>query len=115
MIVSPQEAPIITDLGNGLRVGYLIDQGTHYQHVQRLHLDEAELTEAASHQRAVDNLAWIRRCHTEQKCSGVLQCQVATGVKALHEIIEDAKGKTHPIMSTLYWRDPATRTWRPYQ
>ena len=161
LTVSRLEAPVITDLGNGLRVGYLVDQGDHFEYVQQFHLAEANLTEADLHRKAVDSLrvrlasrsavvyawgdafalifdgnfeaslilvdAWWDNSLARfapngfvvaipsRDVLGFCDARSATGVKALHEIIEDAKGKSHPITSTLYCRVPPSRTWRPYQ
>jgi hypothetical protein len=51
------DAPVITDLNNGLLVGYLVDQGDYFRYVQQRHLVAAGLTEAELHRRAVENLA----------------------------------------------------------
>jgi uncharacterized protein YtpQ (UPF0354 family) len=53
--------PVITDLSNGLLVAYLVDQGDHFQYVQRQHLADANLTEAALHHNAVNNLTTLLR------------------------------------------------------
>ena len=36
--LSTADAPVLTDLGNGLGVGYVVDLGTRFQYVQRRHL-----------------------------------------------------------------------------
>ena len=59
--VSELDEPVISDLSNGLLVGYIVDQGDHFQYVQRRHLADANLTEAVLHQKAVDNLATLLR------------------------------------------------------
>jgi uncharacterized protein YtpQ (UPF0354 family) len=38
----------------------------------------------------------------------------SSGVEHLRQIITRVEGGDHPITSTLYRRDAATRTWRPY-
>ena len=38
----------------------------------------------------------------------------SSGVEELRRIITRVEGGDHPITSTLYRRDAATRTWRPY-
>jgi uncharacterized protein YtpQ (UPF0354 family) len=38
----------------------------------------------------------------------------SSGVEELRQIITRVEGEDHPITSTLYRRDAATRTWRPY-
>lgn len=55
--LSELDAPVITNLSNGLLVGYLVDQGDHFSYAQRCHLAEANLNETALHQVAINNLA----------------------------------------------------------
>jgi uncharacterized protein YtpQ (UPF0354 family) len=51
------DSPVISDLNNGLLIGYLVDQEDHFQYIQRRHLIDAGITEAMLHQKAVKNLA----------------------------------------------------------
>jgi uncharacterized protein YtpQ (UPF0354 family) len=51
------DAPVLTDLGNGLLVGYVVDHGAHFQYVQRRHLWAAGMTQAELHRDAVANLS----------------------------------------------------------
>ncbi|MGO1075578.1 DUF1444 family protein [Inquilinus sp. CA228] len=51
------DAPVISNLNNGLLVGYLVDQGNHFQYIQRRHLVGSGMTETVLHQGAVNNLA----------------------------------------------------------
>lgn len=51
------DAPVITDLNNGLLVAYLVDQGNRFHYVQQRHLADAGLAAADLHQGAVANLA----------------------------------------------------------
>jgi uncharacterized protein YtpQ (UPF0354 family) len=55
------DEPVLTDLSNGLLVAYLVDQGDHFEYVQRRHLADANLTEAALHQNAINNLTTLLR------------------------------------------------------
>jgi uncharacterized protein YtpQ (UPF0354 family) len=59
--LSELDAPVITDLRNGLLVAYLVDQGGHFRYVQGRHLADANLTKAALHQSAINNLATLLR------------------------------------------------------
>jgi uncharacterized protein YtpQ (UPF0354 family) len=51
------DSPVISDLNNGLLFGYVVDQGGHFQYIQRRHLVDAGMTEAKLRQNAVNNLA----------------------------------------------------------
>jgi uncharacterized protein YtpQ (UPF0354 family) len=53
------ESPVLKDLGNGLCVAYVVDDGKQLTYLQNRHLAEAKLDEAALHQIGVDNLAQI--------------------------------------------------------
>jgi uncharacterized protein YtpQ (UPF0354 family) len=54
-----QDAPVLTELGNELLVGYVVDQGSRFQYVQRRHLLAERMTEAELHRNAVANLALL--------------------------------------------------------
>jgi uncharacterized protein YtpQ (UPF0354 family) len=62
------DEPVLTDLSNGLLVAYLVDQGDHFEYVQRRHLADANLTEAALHQNAVNNLTTLLRDKGAKGC-----------------------------------------------
>jgi uncharacterized protein YtpQ (UPF0354 family) len=51
------DALVLTDLGNGLLVGYVVDHGPHFQYIQRGHLWAAGMTRAELHLHAVARLA----------------------------------------------------------
>src|SRR6185369_6822000 len=51
------DVPVITDLKNGLLVGYLVDRGDHFRYVQQRHLVGSGITEAELYRNAVANLA----------------------------------------------------------
>ncbi len=51
------DSPVFANLGNGLLVGYLVDQGTCFHFVQERHLEAARLDRDRLHRHAVDNLA----------------------------------------------------------
>lgn len=51
------DAPVITDLNNGLLVAYVVDQDNRFHYVQQRHLVDAGMTAAALHQSGVENLS----------------------------------------------------------
>ncbi len=55
--VAEPDVPVISDLNNGLLVGYLVDQGDHFQYIQQRHLTGAGMTEAELRRGAINNLA----------------------------------------------------------
>ena len=55
--LSVPDAPILTDLGNGLRVGYVVDLGTHFQYIQRRHLSADGMTQQELHRNSVAKLS----------------------------------------------------------
>jgi uncharacterized protein YtpQ (UPF0354 family) len=59
--LSHLESPILTDLGNGLLVGYLVERETHFQYVQQRHLADGNWTEIALHRTGLSNLAALLR------------------------------------------------------
>lgn len=54
--LSGGDEPILRDLGNGLLVAYLVDEGDHFQYVQRSHLDRDGLDADALHTHGIANL-----------------------------------------------------------
>lgn len=56
----PHEAsPVIKDLGNGLCVVYLVDEGNHFVYVQNQHLAQSGFNAGGLHECALSNLARI--------------------------------------------------------
>src|ERR671912_1732371 len=55
--LSVPDAPILTDLGNGLRVGYVVDLGIHFQYIQRRHLSADGMTQQELHRNSVAKLS----------------------------------------------------------
>jgi uncharacterized protein YtpQ (UPF0354 family) len=51
------DAPVLTDLGNGLSVGYVVDQGEYFQYILSRDLRAAGMTQVELHRNAVANLA----------------------------------------------------------
>jgi len=56
-VLPKRDAPVLTNLNNGLLIAYLVDQQNHFQYVQQRHLDAARITEAELHRRGVANLS----------------------------------------------------------
>ena len=57
--LSVPDAPVLTDLGNGLRVGYVVDLGTHFQYIQRRHLWAEGMTQQELHRSSVAKLSMM--------------------------------------------------------
>jgi uncharacterized protein YtpQ (UPF0354 family) len=51
-----EDSPVLRDLGNGLLVSYLVDEGDRFSYVQTRHLVAAGATENELHMVAIDNL-----------------------------------------------------------
>jgi uncharacterized protein YtpQ (UPF0354 family) len=155
------DAPVLTDLGNGLRVGYVVDLGTRFQYIQRRHLWAAGMTQAELHRDAVARLAMMLNDRTalvhgwedgfvvlfdgnfdaslilvdalwdraladfapngfvaalpNKNALAFCDSRTPTGPQQLRRFIEDAGIGDHPITTTLYYRDPTRRDWRPYR
>lgn len=52
----PDDAPVVRDLGNGLLVLYVVDEGPVFTFVQRRHLREAGMDDDTLHRTALANL-----------------------------------------------------------
>ena len=55
--LSTADAPVLTDRGNGLRVGYVVDLGTRLQYVQRRHLGAEGVSQQDLHRNSVAKLS----------------------------------------------------------
>jgi len=55
--LSASDEPVLTDLGNGLRVGYVVDLGTRFQYIQRRHLRAEGVTQQELHRNSVAKLS----------------------------------------------------------
>src|SRR5262245_21681297 len=53
--------PVLRDLGNGLLVAYLVDEGDSFTYVQNRHLSAARLTSEQLHELGVENLSQMVR------------------------------------------------------
>ena len=51
------DSPVISDLKNGLLIGYVVDQEDRLQYIRRRHLIDTGMTEAKLRQNAISNLA----------------------------------------------------------
>lgn len=68
--LSEQDAPVLTHLGNGLLVGYVVDHGTYFQYVQRRHLWAEGMSQAELHRLSVGNLSVM----LSERCAEVHPC-----------------------------------------
>lgn len=155
------DAPVLTDLGNGLSVGYVVDQGEYFRYIQGRDLCEAGMTLVELHRNAVANLASMLNDRNALVCAcedgfivlfdsnfeaslilvdglwdkalahfapnGFLAalpnknvlafCDMRTpkGAQQLRRIVESSGSSDRPITTTLYYRDPTRRDWRPYR
>ena len=124
-----QDAPVLTELGNELLVGYVVDQGSRFQYVQRRHLLAERMTEAELHRNAVANLALLlndRGAEVHPCADGFVAavpnrnilafCDLKTpeGPLQLRRIIQSVGTGDHPISTALYYRDLTLRNWRVY-
>jgi uncharacterized protein YtpQ (UPF0354 family) len=155
------DAPVLTDLGNGLSVGYVVDQGEYFQYIQHRHMWAAGIAQAELHRNAVANLAAMLNdrnalVHAWDDAYAVIFdgnfeaslilvdglwdkalahfapngflaalpnknllafCDLKTprAAQQLRRIIDDVGLSDRPITTTLYYRDPTRRDWRPYR
>ena len=56
LALTQEESPVLRDLGNGLLVAYLIDEGDQFSYVQNEDLSATGASEAKLHQCAIHNL-----------------------------------------------------------
>src|SRR5688572_24225872 len=57
MDLSEADSPVLRDLGNGLLVAYVVDEGSHFSYVQNRHIAARGVSEADLHRVGVRNLA----------------------------------------------------------
>jgi uncharacterized protein YtpQ (UPF0354 family) len=61
------EAPVLTMIGSsGLLVGYVVDRGSYFLHVQRRHLVAERMSESDLHRRALVNLGMLLKDGTAE-------------------------------------------------
>jgi uncharacterized protein YtpQ (UPF0354 family) len=158
LVLEPRDSFVFTDLGNGLLVSYVVDQGDRFQFVQYRHLDEAGLTEAELERIGVDNLRailngtgvairdqgefftlnvggnfeaslilvdslWEKHlvdyapngfvvAIPDRDRIGFCDARSRAGLEALRQFVLSESHGAHPMTSSLYVCDPATRGWR---
>lgn len=61
--VSYEDSPVLRDLGNGLLVAYLVDEGNEFSYVQNRHLVAAKASEDDLHHVAMVNLHRLAERH----------------------------------------------------
>lgn len=57
--LSEQDSPVMRDLGNGLLVSYVVDEGKSFSYVQNCHLAEAGIDLTKLHEYGLTNLSQI--------------------------------------------------------
>jgi uncharacterized protein YtpQ (UPF0354 family) len=57
------DSPVLRDLGNGLLVAYVVDEGESFAYVQNRHLLDAGIDQQILHQTAVGNLHALAEKH----------------------------------------------------
>ena len=65
-------APVLTDLGNGLLAAYVIDIGDHLQYIQQRHLEDSGINESELHNHAVHNLEVLAKDKLRVEAHGKL-------------------------------------------
>ena len=73
------DSPVLRDLGNGLLVAYLVDEGDLFTYVQHHHLVEAGLSEAKLHEQALLNLSSVIGSQVEVRKFGSIYVVTAGG------------------------------------
>jgi Protein of unknown function (DUF1444) len=61
--LSPEDSPVLRDLGNGLLVSYVVDEGKNFGYVQKRHLFAAGIGASELHKSAIDNLYTLAEKH----------------------------------------------------
>jgi uncharacterized protein YtpQ (UPF0354 family) len=77
--LSHEDSPILKDIGHGLLVGYLVDEGQHYSYVQQKHLEAAGISESELHSSAVNNLRAVAEQKLEVKTYGSMYIALMGG------------------------------------
>lgn len=78
-VLTSSDSPVIRQLGHGLLVVYLVDEGDHFSWVQQRHLAEAEISETELHSQAIRNLATLAENHAEVRSYGNIFIVLAGG------------------------------------
>jgi hypothetical protein len=59
--LSYRDAPVVTDIGGGLCVTYVVDEGTHLKYLQNRDRESSGLSETEIHAKSLENLAELAR------------------------------------------------------
>lgn len=78
-IVKHEDSPILKDIGHGLLVGYVVDEGPHYSYVQQKHLEAAAISKSELHASGVSNLRAIAEQKLEVKTYGSMYIALMGG------------------------------------
>lgn len=73
------DSPVLRQLGNGLMVAYLVDEGDHFTYVQNRHLAQARLSADTVHEQALLNLASVVGGQAEVRRFGSVYLVTAGG------------------------------------
>ncbi len=89
------QSPVVTDLGNGLSVVYLVDEGDHLSYVQHHHLDAVQAESAALHETGLDNLSGIAEAKLRIVAQG-----------AIHGLLLDGMFEASLLLLDELWEGP---------
>lgn len=84
--LSEPQSPVVTDLGNGLYVVYLVDAGEYFTYVQHHHLQSANVKTAALHEIGLMNLAQKAKDKLQIIKHGVIYGLLLDGMFEAHSI-----------------------------
>src|SRR5579864_9124433 len=62
---SHEDSLVLRDLGNGLLVSYLIDEGNQFKYIHNRHLIAADIDEQKLHETAINNLYTLAKEHLQ--------------------------------------------------
>lgn len=88
--LSGDEEPILRRFTAGLLIAYVLDRGDRFEFIQRRHLHEANLSEAALHQIGVANLLAFAAEHAEVRSYGDIFVVLAGGNFEASLLLADA-------------------------
>jgi uncharacterized protein YtpQ (UPF0354 family) len=105
-----EDSPVVRDLGNGLAVTYVVDQGDHFHFVQQRHLRQSGISEEVLHKQAVENLANFCRLNLQvQKHSQIFAFLCGGNFEASLLLVDGLwdKGIAHAIAAPYIAAIPA--------
>lgn len=73
------DSPVLRQLGNGLMIAYLVDEGDHFAYVQNRHLAQAKLGADILHEQALLNLSSVIGSQAEVRKFGSVYLVMAGG------------------------------------